>query len=122
MQWFSDIIIEFLIRTIYRWMKCVRSRNCTRVDATPSGASAEPYNLFGCCKVLISYTYAFRGQLYTGYFRKPFLSQESAEDYAKIFQGVTRLAVRVNPDNPADSFPRDTDQSFAASVASRIMS
>src|SRR5215813_9730928 len=99
----ADIFIDFLIRIFVRSVKSFRSRNWVLVQATVSEASAEPDRHLGCCKVLVSYTYKFQGQQYAEYFRKPFLSHASAEDYATAFQTVTRVEVRVNPFSPADS-------------------
>jgi len=120
--WVVDIIIDFLARTVGRWIKSIRSRDWIRVHATLNGAATKPDNLWGCHKVVVSYTYGFRDRLYAGSFKEPFLSRQSCDDYVAIFQGMPQLVVRVNPDNPADSFMGNSDQKFAVGIVSQLRS
>ena len=120
--WFADILIDFLARTIGRAIKSFRSRDWILVHATRCSASAEPDNLWGCRKILVTYSYELNGQHYGNYFREPFLLQDSSEKYIARFQVMPQLVLHVNPVNPADSFVRNSDQRFAIGLVSHLKS
>ena len=120
---FADVILEFLARGIARCIQAIRSKYWILNDAKLCAATLVPKNpSWGCQKTSISYTYIFKGQLYVGYCQKPFLSQQSAEYYAGVFQGLSQVVIRVNPRYPENSVLKDADQSFAPGLASQLLS
>ncbi len=107
--WYFDIILDFLIRSISRWIKSYRYRDWRAVETILAGSQVDETPAFGCYKTVLAYTYKLNGELYPGDVSKPFLSLSSAKEYASRFTRGSKITIRADPQRPDKSFVRDQD-------------
>ena len=81
-------------------------------EATVLSSSAT--NDFGGPVAEVIYSFRHEGKLMSGTHHKPFLSYESAKEYAVKFSKDMRFTLRVNPEVPITSVVREEDQDKTA--------
>jgi|SRR6185312_16965131 len=102
LNWYVDIVIGYLIRTLVRFFNLLRSKTWPVEKAEISNVILRktgyggPYTEFG-------YIYTHKGEYYSGVHRKAFMLRDSAEDYAARRLVGEVIAVRVNPTQPETS-------------------
>lgn len=105
-----DVIIAYLIklmlRSIRRWQSRKWQLVMGRIDSSLVGGGW----VLNCPTVELGYTYEFNGQTYNDIDCKPFLSDRLATLDAETFKVGETAKVRVNPNQPQQSFiPRRWD-------------
>ena len=97
--WYFDIVLGYLIRTFVRFVKMRRSETWPVEKGTLLSATCPPAP-YGGPVAEFRYTYIQKGEHYSGVYRKAFMLQSSAEEYAGQLPTRAELPVRVNPTQP----------------------
>lgn len=99
LDWYIDVIIGYLIRTVVRFSKIRRSKAWPIEKAVISSVICPKF-AFGGPYAELGYTYTHNGQYYAGVHRKPFMWRSSAEDYAaqcQVGEEIQCASTRVSP-------------------------
>ncbi len=110
--WFLADYIEYLVLVVRRML--TERGSATWPVSAAKVAGAKILRNGGCPKVQVVYTYNFAGECYPGDYEKPFLSNSSAEEYARQFVEGSNMVVRRRPENPERSIVREEDQTSLA--------
>lgn len=102
-----DIYVEYLVRIIINLNHKWKSRNWPTITASVTGSDC-PRSVYGCHVADVYYEYEFDGEPYVGSVQVPFIYSRSGEDYVRRFPPKSSISLRVNPQNPAKSFPGTT--------------
>jgi hypothetical protein len=97
-----DIYVEYIIRAVFRFFRALRARSWPLVTARVTTTSTRAGG-FGCAIGEITYLYRVDGEAYTGVDRKPFILNNSAENYVAEYSRGEELPVRVSNLDPAAS-------------------
>lgn len=108
--WFLDVYIAYLFKWLSRLLQRRGSDAWPIVQASVTSSSSSPGG-FGCSTAEVIYTYEIDGHIFGGRNEKPFVSPNSAENYAADFPKGSRVIVRTKPQIPEVSVVLDSDQS-----------
>ena len=103
--WFFDAFIAYFVRgIIILWRRAV-SRNWPTVSGTIVRSHLEkPF--YGCMYVVVEYKYKLNWERHRGVLNRPyFYFANYADAFVRHHPADTELRVRVDPKNPARSFP-----------------
>jgi len=100
-----DIFVAFFVRwAIIFWRRAV-SHGWSAVSGMVVRSHLEMPG-YGCMYVALQYKYKFNSERHEGVLNKPYLNAtNNAEAYARDHPGGSELTIRVDPKNPARSFP-----------------
>lgn len=97
-----DIFVEFIVRVVMRMVQIFRSSSWPTVTGKVTDSTYQKAG-YGCDVAEISYKYRVDGELYTGMYVKPFISNVHGEDYIARLPVGTELVLRVKPGKPSIS-------------------
>jgi hypothetical protein len=105
--WYLDELVVYLFRTIGRLIAEYDSKTWIVAEGKveQSAASESIYPLAKVC-----YVYTADGKSYSGTAKRAFWLSSSASRYADRFTPTTTVSVRYNPNHPAESVLRKSDQ------------
>jgi len=115
--WIADIIVEFLVRVVMRMVRIFRSRAWPTVAGEVTDSTYQKAG-YGCDVAEICYKYRVDGELYTGMYVKPFISNVHGEDYVARLPAGTGLVIRIKPGEPSISV-MDRQGSASPALANR---
>ena|SRR5579871_4560504 len=98
-MFFTDYLVVYVFRTVWRLMVLLRTRKWERVNAVVLMAE-ESYGL-SSIGASVSYEYAVGAQkFFSGTFTKPFLSTGPAQAYVAKYPKGSSFKIRVKPGHP----------------------
>ncbi len=101
-----DVLIELMVRSGARACRASAVNTWPVFPATV--VATDLSNGFTSLKVArVTYAYRYAGEDFQGTDEKPFWYDGSAKDHLDSHQAGTVIAVRVDPDNPAQSVFRE---------------
>jgi hypothetical protein len=106
--WYPDEIIVYLFRTMVRLIAEHDSETWPVAEAKVE-TSSSPESFYPIAEAIYSYT--AEGKSYSGTAKRAFWLSSSAKRYADRFASTSRLAVRYDAKEPAESVLRELDQS-----------
>jgi hypothetical protein len=97
---FVDVLIVYIIRTLWRLGNLLRCRSWSTVNAVvlESRLNKSAYE-----SVSLDYEYEADGQKRTGTFLKPFISTSSAKAYADEYPPAAKFKIRIKPEDSSVS-------------------
>jgi Protein of unknown function (DUF3592) len=104
-----DIIIEYLVRILIRFIRAFRARAWLTERAKITSIGYRPGG-FGCAVADLAYKYSFEGEPHEGTNANPFIWTSSAKDYSDQYCSGDEIIVRVNPKKPEASVMLEKDQ------------
>jgi hypothetical protein len=111
--WFVDVYIAYLFKWLVRFLQRRESNAWPVTKASVTSSSSSPGG-FGCSTAEVIYTYEMDGHIFGGRNEKPFISPNSAQNYAADFPPGSCVIVRTKPQMPEVSVVLDTDQNQRA--------
>ncbi len=106
--WFLDVYIAYAFKSFIRFLRTRGSNQWPVAMATVSSAG-RTHGVFGCSVSQVVYTYDVEGSIYGDTDEMPFISGDSAEEYANRFAPGSRFVVRTRPGKPEQSIVREED-------------
>lgn len=113
---FVDVYIAYLFKWLIRSLQRRGSNAWPIIRASVTNSRWSAGRL-GCSTAEVNYTYEIDGHIFGGRNEKPFVSPNSAENYAADFPEGSRVLIRTKPQLPDVSVVLDSDQSASDSSA-----
>src|SRR5579863_4045583 len=112
--WFLDRILVFLIRSILRFIREIRSHRWSRTEAIVDGAYAPQGEYFPYAS--LAYLYSVGGAEHAGRYERAFFTEWAASDFANQYADGVKIVIRFRSRQPDRSYFSEDDQAVANPV------
>ena len=113
--WFLDKILVFLIGSLLRDVRELRSWKWSRTKAVVDGAYAPSREYFPYAS--LTYLYMVDGVKHAGRYERAFYSDWAASDFKSRYPEGKTIAIRVHPKEPDRSYFSEADQTISSTTA-----